>query len=789
MRHFISRLSCLFVVLISLSLPAFAQDAAKTGFDTALWQTTATRAEGIIKDAVASTPAMETLRATLAQFRSQALDQKDVNQARIKTLQSQIAALGTAPADGVSEDPKLAVRRAALNSQLAKARAPVLAAQEAYQRADGLINELDAIIRIRQTTLLYARNGSPLNPSYWSPALAAVAEFTDGVKSEISDAMSSEAQLVQTRQQLPLLLGLLIIGLVLLTRARRWLLAGFGLVTRRSGSAVKEARSLLFSTTQVIVPLAGIWLIVRAAELTGLLGLRGEMLLSTLPLIGAYVFGALWLSHVLFVDDETPPSFLDLSEAAQNSGARLTAVMGWVLAVGFALNHIVVEAGLSTQTRAVLLFPVFVLGGYLLVRMGLLLHEKIGRSRGEDDENSLQDRIYGLITRVIITLGVIGPVLAAVGYFDAASSLIFPAIKTLALFGTANVAFRFLLDIADSLTRSATEDDPGQEAPEKPATLVPVALGLTLILVSIPILALIWGARVSDLREAWSVVSDGFQFGNRRISITDFLTFAIVFAIGYTATRLLQSTLRTSVLPRTKLDAGGRNAILSGTGYLGLFLAALAAITSAGLDLSSLAIVAGALSVGIGFGLQAIVSNFVSGIILLVERPIKEGDWIEVGPYSGYVRKISVRSTEIETFDRATVVVPNADFISGTVTNWTHSSMNGRVKVPIGVAYDSDPDQVRTILTEIAESHEMVDHRFNVSVVFLGFGADALNFEIRAILKDVNWVLSARSDMNYEIFRRFRAEGIEIPFAQRDVNLRNIDDLGAAIGKAVKDKP
>ncbi|NOX41346.1 MAG: mechanosensitive ion channel family protein [Alphaproteobacteria bacterium] len=789
MRHFIKRLSCLLLVLISLSLPAIAQDATKTGFDYAQWQTTATRAEGIIKDAVASTPALGTLRATLAQFRSQALDQKDVNQARIKTLESQITALGAAPADGTSEAPELAIRRTTLNSQLADARAPGLAAQEAYQRADGLIGELDQIIRVRQTNLLYARDGSPLNPSYWSPALTAVTDFTDGVKNEISDAMSSEAQLVQTRQQLPLLLGLLIIGLVLLTRARRWLLAGFGLVTRRSGPKVKEARSLLFSTTQVIVPLVGIWLIVRAAELTGLLGLRGEMLLSTLPLIGAYVFGALWLSHVLFVDDETPPSFLDLSEMAQKSGARLTAFMGGVLAVGFALNHIVVEAGLTAQTRAVLLFPVIVAGGYLLVRMGLLLHEKTGRSTEADDENSLQDRIYGLIRRVIITLGVIGPVLAAIGYFDAASLLIFPTIKTLALFGTANVAFRFLLDIADSLTRSATEDTAEQDASEKPATLVPVALGLTLILVSIPILALIWGARVSDLREAWSVVSDGFQFGNRRISITDFLTFAIVFAIGYTATRLLQSTLKTSVLPRTRLDAGGRNAILSGTGYLGLFLAALAAITSAGLDLSSLAIVAGALSVGIGFGLQAIVSNFVSGIILLVERPIKEGDWIEVGAYSGYVRKISVRSTEIETFDRATVVVPNADFISGTVTNWTHSSLNGRVKVPIGVAYDSDPDQVRTILTEIAESHEMVDHRFNVSVVFLGFGADALNFEIRAILKDVNWVLSARSDMNYEILRRFRAEGIEIPFAQRDVNLRNIDDLGAAIGKAVKSKP
>jgi potassium-dependent mechanosensitive channel len=201
----------------------------------------------------------------------------------------------------------------------------------------------------------------------------------------------------------------------------------------------------------------------------------------------------------------------------------------------------------------------------------------------------------------------------------------------------------------------------------------------------------------------------------------------------------------------------------------------------AGLNLASLAFIAGALSLGIGFGLQTIVSNFVSGIILLAERPIKEGDWIEVAGYTGLVRKISVRSTRIETFDRHDVIVPNSEIIAGTVKNMTHSSQTGRLVVPVGVAYGSDIEMTRNILLKAVGENEYILPNPEPQVLFMGLGDSSLDFEVRCFLREIFTIPHAQSDLLFAIYRSLGEAGIEIPFPQRDIHLRDIDKLVDAI--------
>jgi potassium efflux system protein len=191
-----------------------------------------------------------------------------------------------------------------------------------------------------------------------------------------------------------------------------------------------------------------------------------------------------------------------------------------------------------------------------------------------------------------------------------------------------------------------------------------------------------------------------------------------------------------------------------------------------GFDLQKIALIAGALSVGIGFGLQSIVSNFVSGLILLTERPIRVGDSIVVKGEEGWVRRVRVRATEIETFDRASVIIPNSEFITGVVKNWTRTNTLGRIVVKVGVAYESDPIQVRDILLGIAEAHPQIVKAPAPVAFLVGFGDSALEFELRCVVGDVEKALSVRSDLHYAILAKFREAAIEIPYPQREFRSR-----------------
>ncbi len=284
----------------------------------------------------------------------------------------------------------------------------------------------------------------------------------------------------------------------------------------------------------------------------------------------------------------------------------------------------------------------------------------------------------------------------------------------------------------------------------------------------------LWGLSSNSLA-AWSdQLAVGIKIGDFTFRISDILIgFAAFFAV-FILTRIIVWFVSSRLLSRSNFDTGVRHALRSGLSYTGVLVALFVAVSAVGLDLSKLAIVAGALSLGIGFGLQAIVSNFVSGIILLFERPIKIGDWVQVGSVEGTVTKINVRSTEIETFQRATVFVPNSAFISDNVTNWTANNKMGRLDLPISVAYGSDTAQIHDLLVEIAKKNPMVRAYPEPAVYFRAFGGSSLDFELRCFLRDVNYITIVKSELLFDIDKCFRDQGIEVPFATTDINIRSM---------------
>ena len=275
---------------------------------------------------------------------------------------------------------------------------------------------------------------------------------------------------------------------------------------------------------------------------------------------------------------------------------------------------------------------------------------------------------------------------------------------------------------------------------------------IVLIIAAIMLALAPWGVDSADLLSSVRAAFFGFRVGEVTISLATVALALLIFAIGFAVTRIVQGWLDTTFLPATDLDAGLRNSIRTAFGYLGFFVAAALAFSYLGLSLDRIAIVAGALSVGIGFGLQSIVNNFVSGLILLWERPIRVGDLVVVGDGEGHVRRISVRSTEIETFDRSTLIVPNSNLISGVVKNRVRTDRTGRVTISVNVLRNQDPVRAAELLARCADVHPDVLKDPPPRVVFKKIGDTWLEFELVAYVSDVNLQQSVQSDLNFALF-------------------------------------
>ncbi len=763
--HLAARLAVLWLAALWLAVvPALAQQG--TSLDYGAWNTVAGRAESLVAGGIASVPLLEQVRGRVADWRAAFLAAQGENGARITTLRGQIAALGPAPVDGAVDAPEIAERRRALTEQLLQLQSPVIAAEEAYSRADGLIREIDRQLRERQAAALTRLLPSPLNPANWAAGLTALRNELLKLGSEALSPVTDAERRAAVVARLPGAVGLTVLAVLLLWRGRRW----FDALPAElmAGASLPRRRVLAFAASlgQILVPLSGLHALVAAIRITGIPGPQMQTLLDGILVAGLVLFFARWLAFRLFPDDGTGP----FVGTRHGRGWVWTLLLGLLCAVEVVRRVLFDPLRLDDAAAATLMFPGIAVTGLVLVRLGFVIRARVASAHNPDEPLTYRDRIVGLLARLSIATGAAGPLLGAVGYLPAGHGIVYPMALSLGLAGLILVLQQLSAEVFAWITGGEAARD----------GLGPVLTGFALTVLSMPLFALIWGVRGSDIVEIYARVREGFTLGGARISPGSFLVFAAVFALGYGATRLLQGALKSTVLPKTRLDPGGQNAVVSGTGYVGIFLAALAAINAAGIDLSGLAIVAGALSVGIGFGLQTIVSNFVSGIILLIERPVSEGDWIEVGPVSGIVKAISVRSTRIQTFDRADVIVPNADLVTGRVTNWTRFSLSGRLVVPVAVPFTEDSRVVDRVLREIAADQPMALLNPTPIVVFTGFGPEVMTFEIRLILRDVNFSPEVRSEINHQIARRFAEEGICLSAAQRDFQLRQAADAAAA---------
>lgn len=273
-----------------------------------------------------------------------------------------------------------------------------------------------------------------------------------------------------------------------------------------------------------------------------------------------------------------------------------------------------------------------------------------------------------------------------------------------------------------------------------------------------------------------SYATEGIKIGEARFVPANILLGLMIFGLIVATTIWIKARLGKQWLRTAVRDRGSRDALVTITGYLGFVIALLVGLTLAGVSFQGLAIIAGALSLGIGFGLQNIVNNFVSGLILLFERPIKAGDYISVGEIEGFVKQIRIRSTELETQENQNVIVPNSELIATQVTNWVLRDPSGRLQIMVGVAYGSDTEKVKKVLESVGREHPEVITKGRMPspvALFKGFGDSSLDFELRVWIRNIERRYHVTSDLNFAIDKAFRENGVEIPFPQRDLHVRS----------------
>lgn len=698
-------------------------------------------------------------------------------------------ALGPPPADeSTKEAPEVARQRASLNSEIADLDGRAKRAQVIATRAESMLGIIVEMSRQQLAARILGRETSPFSIELWREGLPETIEALANIADTPRQWWESEGTPEKVAAAWPTVLLVIAFATIMGWPIRHWLLRKGG--PRMDIKAPPYGRRVLAATAAGLascaIPVLAIASIYGSLEGHGLLFGGIEELARGLAVGLSLYFVIAGFSHVALQPHLPQWRVARLSEdSADTLDARLkflALILGLnsFIWIGFHLSG----SGDSFRT----IVNVF-MNGTLAFGLWPMLGDRAWRrseasvSLEATGGEAVEPLKYATARRLLRLLVLAIPLTAAAGYYNLSDYLARNIILAGLLFGLFSALATIVGELAAAMlnapdgalrkvrTALGFSDEAGGMAHFWITGFFNVLLAGTLFTLFLPSAGVPW----DDITAFFETGISGVRIGNFTISFTDILLGVVIFIVALRLTRMVQGLLERRLLPQTRLDTGVQNSIKSAAGYVGTTIGIVIAVSVAGIDFSNIAIIAGALSVGIGFGLQNIVNNFISGLIVLVERPVKVGDWVIIGGNEGIVKRINVRATEIETFKRATVIVPNGELISQSIVNYTLHNKMGRVDIPVGVAYGTDPAQVEKVLFEVATAHKAVLSFPKPRVLFQNFGASTLDFELRCFVANVEESLAVRTELMFAVERIFREREIEIPFPQSDINIRDRD--------------
>jgi potassium-dependent mechanosensitive channel len=710
---------------------------------------------------------------------------------RLAAIRSQIDKLGPSPGKDQVESPAIASERARLNGEAAAIDGAIKATELTWLRARQLIERITVLRHALFTRNLFARLPSPLLPTLWRDVMHDAPIVAGRLSYLAGDWWLSGRQ---KKTELVILLAAASLLYLLL----RWTASR---LTKRTAHEGQTAPPFIMRAQWVAwaVPVRSLAGVMSALLIYG--GIEAlDLAFPPWNSMGTGILKAILLFSVMSALITTvlaprQPTWrlVPLADASAYRICRFLQTIVAISAIDYGLNELGHAFFVPLAISVVQSFAVSITLAMLIIG---LVHTNFTTKKAAATPPAVISPHLPLWLKLPLS-GIAILIVAAslAGYVSFAHHIAYQLVATglvILIGGLVYLAIR-------SLTREPAGADPlgavlatrfGIDQPRRHqlAWLTELVLTFLLVICVIPLLLLQWGYSGVDIRDWFKALLFGLEIGQFKISLARILIGIVLFTALLFATRIIQRWLREQVLAQSRMDAGITHSIDTAIGYAGIAIAALVAISYAGFDITNLAIVAGALSVGIGFGLQSIVNNFVSGLILLIERPVKVGDWIVIGNEQGNVRRISVRATEIETFDGASLIVPNSELITGRVLNWTHRNLMGRAIVKVGVGYAADPSKVITILRKCADDHPLVLKVPEPKAAFDGFGASSLDFSLRFIMSDINRSIDVQSEIRIAILEAFRAEGIEIPYPQQDVHVRAVNGLARSLSEATSNR-